>query len=551
MNIKTLYLLLLSISLFLIISCNSKLSDTDNRIVVGISADVQSFNSLFAFSYEETVIADLLYPGLLDFQWNEELGDLDVYPMIAKSWQWSDDSSTIKFILRDDIKWSDGEMLTTEDVVFSYDVYSDPIVQSRLLGTFDQLFTEADGHIDVKKTFNILSEYEFEIHFSEDSNPDLNKIVVPVIPSHILTDVKRDELGTHESNFHPVSSGAFTLKKWDQNQTIVLKADSNSFLFQQGQVSELVFKIIPDYTSRILQIKKGDIDLVELVKVEDIEGLAVLENISVKSIVGREYDYVGWNNLDVGEFAKGKVTPHKIFGNSKVRKALTLAINREEILDQYLLNQGILAATPVSPIFKSAFNGDVKPYEFSPEEAKKILMSEGWKDENKDGILEKGNTEFKFTLYFPVGNPLREYAAVIIKNNLNAIGINVTNEKMELGAFIDNLYEKKLDAWLAGWGIPIPLDLKPYWYSDPDVAVLNFVGYRNAEADKILDQLEMESDRKRKNDLIKKIQEIIHIDEPVTFLYWTPNLVVYNKKIKNLNPTPYGVLVHCWKWKVN
>jgi peptide/nickel transport system substrate-binding protein len=551
MNIKTLYLLLLSISLFLIISCNSKLSDTDNRIVVGISADVQSFNSLFAFSYEETVIADLLYPGLLDFQWNEELGDLDVYPMIAKSWQWSDDSSTIKFILRDDIKWSDGEMLTTEDVVFSYDVYSDPIVQSRLLGTFDEFFTELDGHIDVKKTFNILSEYEFEIHFPEDSNPDLNKIVVPIIPRHILTDVIRDELGTHESNFHPVSSGAFKLKKWDQNQTIVLEADSNSFLFQQGQVSELVFKIIPDYTSRILQIKKGDIDLVELVKVEDIEGLAVLENISVKSIVGREYDYVGWNNLDVGEFAKGKVTPHKLFGNSKVRKALTLAINREEILDQYLLNQGILAATPVSPIFKSAFNGDVKPYEFSPEEAKKILMSEGWKDENKNGILEKGNTEFKFTLYFPVGNPLREYAAVIIKNNLNAIGINVTNEKMELGAFIDNLYEKKLDAWLAGWGIPIPLDLKPYWYSDPDVAVLNFAGYRNAEADKILDQLEMESDRKRKNDLIKKFQEIIHIDEPVTFLYWTPNLVVYNKKIKNLNPTPYGVLVHCWKWKVN
>ncbi len=87
MNIKTLNLLLLSFLLLLIIACDSKQSVRDNRIVIGISADVQSFNSLFAFSYEESAIADLLYPGLLDFRWNDEKGELDPYPMIAKSWQ--------------------------------------------------------------------------------------------------------------------------------------------------------------------------------------------------------------------------------------------------------------------------------------------------------------------------------------------------------------------------------------------------------------------------------------------------------------------------------
>src|SRR3990170_1563483 len=169
MNIKTLNLLFLFFLSFLIIACDSKKSTINNRIVIGISADVQTFNSLFAFSYEESVIADLLYPGLLDFRWNSERGELDLYPMIAKSWQWTEDSSSIRFFLRDDILWSDGNKLSAADVVFSYDVFSDPDVQSRLFGTFNQLYTDSSEHIDIDKTFKVISENEFEIHFSENS----------------------------------------------------------------------------------------------------------------------------------------------------------------------------------------------------------------------------------------------------------------------------------------------------------------------------------------------------------------------------------------------
>lgn len=550
MSNKTLNLLL-SFIFFLSISCNSDRSKNESRVIIGISADVQSFNSLFAFSYEETVIADLLYPGLLDFKWNEERGELDAYPMIAKSWQWAYDSSSVKFTLRDDAEWSDGKKLTSYDIVFSYDIYSDPDVQSRLMGSFDQFFLEDNGHIDIQKSLKVISENELEINFPAGSNPDMIEIVVPIIPKHIFENVKRDELATHGSSFDPVSCGAFKLKKWDKDQTIQLEADSNSFLFQQGQISELVFKIIPDYTSRILQLKKGDIDLLELIKVEDMQELTVLENLAVKNIVGREYDYIGWNNIDAEQFEKGISKPNKLFGSSKIRKALTMAINRKEILNEYLLGKAILAAGPVSPIFKSSINEDVKPYEYNPEEAKKILMSEGWMDENKDGILERGKTEFKFTLYYPVGNPLRDYAAVIVKNNLKAIGIEVTTERMELGTFIDNLYQKKMDAWMAGFGVPIPLDLKPYWFSDPNIGFLNFTGYRNSEADKILVQLESNITSEIKNEKIKEFQKIIHQDEPVTFLYWMPNLVAQNKRIKNISITPYGVITHCWEWKID
>jgi len=546
MNIKTLNLFLLSFLFLLIISCDSKKSVSENRIVIGIAADVQSFNSLFAFSYEESAIAEILFPGLSDFKWNEDRGELDAYPMIAKSWQWSDDSSSIKFYLRDDVYWSDGQQLTASDVVFSYDVFSDPEVQSRLFGMFNYLFTDTAGQTDIEKTFNVISPYEFEFHFPENSVPDLVKIVIPIIPEHIFSNLSGDQLASHKSNFNPVSSGAFKFKKWDKNQTIILEADSNSFLFTSEQAAELVFKVVPDYTSRILQLKRGDIDLVELVKVEDMGELKAEGNLTLVTLTGREYDYIGWSNFDSNNPSK----PHKLFGSSNVRKALTMAINRKEILDEYLSGQGELAASSVSTIFKSAFNDEVKPYEYNPDEAKRLLALEGWKDENKNGILEKGKTEFKFTMYYPVGNPLREYAAVVIKNNLKAVGIEVTMEKMEMGTFFNNLYERKFDSWIAGFGVPIPLELKPYWYSDPGVGFLNFSSFRNDEADKILDQLETKISKERKNKLIKKFQEIIHLDEPVTFLYWTPNVVAYNNRIKNLNITPYGVLVHCREWKI-
>ena len=79
-------------------------------------------------------------------------------------------------------------------------------------------------------------------------------------------------------------------------------------------------------------------------------------NLSVLNNAGREYDYIGWNNIDPELFSSEKTSPNKFFGSSNVRKALTMAINRKEILDEYLLDQGKLASSPVSPIFKSAYN---------------------------------------------------------------------------------------------------------------------------------------------------------------------------------------------------
>jgi peptide/nickel transport system substrate-binding protein len=546
---KSLFLLPILIIAF-ISSCDTK-TEYPNRVVIGIPADVNTFNPLFAFSVDEGAITELLYLSLADFRWNEEIGELEAHPMLAKSWEWADDSSSITFYLRDDVMWSDGTSLTADDVVFSLDVYSDPVVNSRLYGIFEDLFTDEENHIDVEKSFIVKSNYELQMNFKPGSSPNLVDIVHPVIPKHIFQKYDRKDIETADANFNPVTSSPFVLKKWDRNQTITLSVNENSFLYNPDNINELIFKIVPDYTSRLTQLQKGEIDLMELISTEDVEEVKNADKVRITTIDGREYDYVAWNNIDPNVYKDGGgITPNKLFGSNEVRIALTHAINRKEILEEYLYNYGELAATPISPIFKSYVNPDIEQYDYNPEKARQILANEGWKDTNNNGVIDKNGNEFEFTLTFPGGNPLRDYAASIIKNNLKAVGIEIKLETLEIGAFIDKLGAKSMDAWMAAWYIPIPLEIKAFWYSDLQNTPLNFVSYQNLDADKIMDELVDNLPLNKKRELYFKFQEIIHKDQPVTFMYWFSNLVGINKKIKNIIISPLGAVTHCWEWSV-
>jgi len=550
MNRNIIKICLLFVFPLLFTFCDSKTPDQNNRVVIGISADVQSFNPLFTLSVDEGAITELLYLGLFDFRWNNAEGGINEYPMLAKSWEWTDDSSSVIISLRDDAFWTDGVQITADDIIFSFDAYSDPLVQSRLYGSFKNLFTDEENHIDLKRTFEVISPFEFKVNFPPNSVPNLYELSLSIIPIHIYGEIEREELSSSEHNFKPVSSGAYLLKKWDKNQTVTLSVNKRSFLYDDEQINEIVFKVIPDYTSKILQLQKGEIDIIELLKVEDIEDIRSNGELEIVPVIGREYDYVGLNNIDPNAYSDGGIVPNKLFGSKNVRRAISYAINRKEIVNEYLLGLGELAATPVSSIFKTVFNEEIIPYEYNLTKAKELLATDGWYDIDKDGILEKGDDEFSFTLYYPAGNPLREYASISVRNSLKAIGIDVKLEIIELGTLIDYLFEKKLDAWMAGWYVPIPVELKQYWYSDLGSTPLNFASYRNNQIDSLLDLLQTKISAEKRTGTIKAFQKLIHDDEPVTFLYWVPNICVYNKRIAEIDINPSGTVTHCWDWRL-
>lgn len=546
-------LLLISLLLLLFItSCQKEEPDSANRIIIGISADVKTINPLYAFSVDEGNINDLLFLSLLRVNWNEKIGDIATEPLLAYKWEWSEDSTNVKFYLRDDAKWTDGKKVTAEDVAFSFELYSNPQVQSKFYGTFDKLYLNDDLSVDISRSIEVLDSFTLRINFIPDVNIKLIDIVLPIIPKHIFDKYEFDEIPTADVNFNPVSCGPYKLKKWNRNQMIVLEADSSSFLYSDLMIKELIFKVIPDYNSRITQLKKGEIDILEQVKPEEAKALKNSDRINIVSVKGREFDFVGWNHIDPQKFTKtGKFLKNKFFSSSNIRRALSYAINRDEILSEYLINFGQQAVSPVSEIFVEAFNSDLKPIEYNPAKAREILKEEGWSDTNNNGIIDKDGTEFSFTLFVPGGNPLRQYAAIIIKNDLKAVGIDVKTETIELNKLIDNLFNKNMDAWIAAYYIQIPLEYKMIWYSDLEAAPFNFVSYRNKDVGILIDKLGQKLSRDKEIELHKQLQGIIYSDQPITFLYWIDNIVAVNKKIKTFEVNPLGVIQHVWDWRLN
>ncbi len=196
--------------------------------------------------------------------------------MLARNWRWNRDSTSITINLRKDVSWSDGKPVTVKDVIFSLDMYSDPQVQSRLYGTFENFYVDKDQHIIIDKTFDVINPYKFIIKFNKKTAPSLFNIDFPIIPEHVYKNIDRKNLVTEEKNIKLVTDGAFTLSSWNKNQAIILKTDKKSFLYNPENISELIFKIIPDYNSRLLQLKNGEVDIIDHFRPQDVELLKTM-----------------------------------------------------------------------------------------------------------------------------------------------------------------------------------------------------------------------------------------------------------------------------------
>lgn len=542
---------LLSLIFLFVVSCEKEDASLTSRVVITIQSEPETLNPVYAFGINEGVITDHLFLYLIDLKWNEKIGNAEAYPMLAEKWQWNSDSTSIEIFLRKDSKWSDGKTISAYDVVYSFDIYSDPQVQSRFYGMFKNFYHFDDGRVDLGKSFAVIDSFHLIINFLPEKVISLFDLAFPIIPKHIYEKLNRTEIQTSEINFNPVSSGPYKLKKWERNQYVILEANKDCFLYDKEMVNQIVFKVVSDYSSIVTQLKKGEVDLSEDIKPSDAKQLSNNPNLSVTSVKGRQYDYIGWSNIDGKLFSeKNKIVPHKLFGDKKVRQALTFAINRKEIVDQNLLGYGSLCNSPISEIFVNEFDSTLKGFDYNPEKAKTLLKEAGWTDNNQNGILEKGNIEFSFTLNIPSGNPLRDYVATVVKNNLKQIGVEVKIEKLEFGVLMDGVLNRKLDAWILAWFIPMPIDLKTYWFSDLTQTQLNFSGYQSNEADRILLELEKKNTKEQYNNLMKKFQHVISEEQPVTFLYWFDNIVCYNNRIKNITINPFGPVQRIWEWRL-
>jgi peptide/nickel transport system substrate-binding protein len=531
--------------------CGGKQQLTEATATVAVEGDVDSFNPLFAEEIVSGEINDLIFPRLVTSDFDAARGELKFSPFLASSWEYSNDSRDITFHLRN-VRWSDGVRVTARDVQLSFELYGDTAVAS-IRQAVVQNFRRTKGKLDIANAVEPLNDSTVVVHFEKGSPSQLFDLGVPLVPTHIFGMIPRKELRTHPINKKPVTCGPFALAHWSPMQEVVLERSRNFGAPFTPKLSKLIFKILPDYRSRIAQLESGEVDVVSGLRVEDTNIASRNPNITIVSTVGRDYDLLGWNNLDPDAWSKsngGTIAPHKLFGSATVRRALTMAINRESIVKAYLKQHGQAASGGVSPLFKWAFNDRLKPLPFDNAQAATLLAREGWRDSNGDGVLDKNGVSLAFAMKLASGNQLRDAIAVLVQQQLREIKIEMRIEQVERATFWNDLMQRKYDAWFAGFSVPLQMQLDDLWSSDLRKYPFNLVGFRNPRVDEILTAtktLTRESDGAA---LWHEFQTIVAREQPCTFLFWINNIVGVNSRIEGTQVGILGATHKAWEWSI-
>jgi peptide/nickel transport system substrate-binding protein len=251
------------------------------------------------------------------------------------------------------------------------------------------------------------------------------------------------------------------------------------------------------------------------------------------------YTYLGYN------------LRRPIFQDKRVRQALSYAINKEEIIEGVLLGLGEVATGPYKPD-TWVYNPDVQRYPYDPDKARALLAEAGWRDSDGDGIVDKDGKPLSFTIVTNQGNEARIKSAEIIQRRLHDVGVDVKIRVIEWASFLKEFINPgKFEATLLGWSVPIDPDSYNVWHSSKTrPGELNFIGFKNAEVDALLEKGRETLDENQRKKYYDRFQEILAEEQPYTFLYVPDALPVVAARFKGIEPAAAGIMHNFIRWHV-
>lgn len=492
-----------------------------DTIVVGSIGDASNLIPLLASDSTSHDIAGLVYNGLVRYNKNLQLeGDL------AESWDISEDGLVITFHLRKGVKWHDGAEFTADDVMYTYKVTIDPKTPTAYSGDF----------LMVKKA-EVVDKYTFRITYAKPFAPALASWGTSVLPKHLLEgkDIAKSELARH-----PIGTGPYRFVEWKTGEKIVLTANPD---YWEGRpyVDQCVYRIIPDQATMFLELKSGGVDYMGLTPLQyarQTEFAEFKKKFNKYRYLSFGYTYLGYN------------LANPLFQDKRVRRAISYAIDKQELVDGVLLGLGKAATGPYKP-GTWVYNDKVERYDYNPQKAKALLAEAGWKDTNGDGIVDKDGKPFEFTVMTNQGNESRAKTVEIIQKRLKEIGISMKPRVMEWAAFLTMIDKKDFEAVLLGWTIGQDPDIYDIWHSSKtQPKELNFITYKNTEVDDLLVKARETFKQEERKKYYGRIQEVLADDAPYTFLYVPDTLPAVSARFRGIEPAPAGIMHNFIKWYV-
>ncbi len=540
------------------LSCSSRknaASFRDETVVIGIANDFDHLNPLliqFSISRE---VCMLLFPKLVQAEYDSLSGEVRFLPMLATRWAFSNDGKQATFFLRSDAKWEDGVPITSADLKFSYRLYANPAVASTRQHYVGDLIRDNNGEIDFETAVQTPNDTTLILNFATPLAPNIvldHFYDLMPVPKHLFESIDPKQLRAKSAELPIISAGAFKVEKWERQHELVLVRNDSSRLPFPAKLKRLIFRVIPDYTTRLTAFKSGEIDVMMASGgIAPRDAMAIEKADAMRRIYAvrnRLFDSIVWLCVDGDAYRKRKeLKPHRLFGDKRVRQALTFAINRDAIVEGYIGNgNATIVNTSLSPAYKKLLNPSLHDYAYNPEKALSLLKEAGWTKGN-DGYLQKDGMRFSFTLSAPKGNDRRAYAGTIIQQNLKDIGIECKLETLEMALFNQRQNNYELDAALSGLSAEtLPFQLV-IWAED---SPFNSSVFRHARFSKVIEELGKPQSPERELALWHEYQAIQHEEQPRSFLYYYDEFEGFHSRIKNVKVSMLAVLFNAHEWQV-
>lgn len=500
-------------------------SEAGGTLVDALSGEPSGLIAMMAGESSASAIASNIFNSLLKYDKNLELtGEL------AQSWDVSSDQKTITFHLKPNLKWADGQPLTSEDVLFTWKTVTDDKTRSPY-GADYKLVKRAEAP----------DSNTFKVTYAQPYAPALDSWSgLHILPKHLLKD---QDINNTPFSRNPVGSHYYQLDQWKKGESLSLKRNPNA---TQGQakIDHLVSRIIPDRAAQFLELMADNIDSMSLNSIQYARIFPSRPDLTAKIAqykeLGNSYTYLGFN------------LKHRPFDDVRVRQAINYAIDKQEIIDGVLLGLGLPVASPYKPGTRWS-NPKLQPYPYDPHKAIALLKEAGFEDHDHDGILDRDGQPLSFEI-LTNQNKEREMSAVLVQRRLKEIGIDVKIRVVEWATFISRFIKTgDFNVVLLGWGLGLEPDQFNIWHSSQQApGQFNFIGYKNPKVDKLLEagRLELSPDKRMK--IYHEFSEILLEDSPVVYLFAGYGLPAIHKRVKGIdNPAPPAGIGHnSYEWYI-
>lgn len=517
------WILFFAVAIFFFVSTLNLLTFLNNKISVevpsyggelseGIIGTPRFINPVLAISEADHDLTSLVYAGLMKKTTNG-----DIVPELAESYEISGDGLSYTFVLKNNLSFQDGKPLTADDILFTINLIKDPLVKSPRRVSWEGVSVQKIDETSVK--FTLKQKYF----------PFLESTTIGILPKHIWKDLTPEQFGFSDFNTNAVGAGPYEIKTVTKNSSGIPNYYGLSVFkdYSLGRpfIDNITIHFYPNQGDLITAFDNG---LVQNVSSVDAKNTSALKESGYKVLrtpLPRIFAVFFNQNQN------------QIFTDKSVRKALSVAVDKDRITKEVLFGYGTAIETPIPGIAVPAKAGGVlNRY----EKAKQILLSAGWAFNEKEGVMEKKNkkivTQLKFSLSTGDVPELKD-TAKLLKEDWEKIGVKVDLKIFEIGDLNQSIIRpRKYDAIFFGEIIGFNGDPFSFWHSsqrnDPG---LNIALYTNNKADKILESLRGTLDKKDRESYYLEFEKEVEKDVPAVFVYSPDFTYLVNENLNGIS----------------